>query len=1002
MPLLSRGRPPRWWVALLLLSAALLRAAEPDSAWSVRVWKTDDGLAGNNVTGVAEGPDGFLWIVAGARLARFDGAQLEDATSAGALGPERRLRTVHRLRNGDLAVLTFEGEVLRAGQGRITELPFEPPAARGDDLAEAEDGSLLVTYQNGTVHRWQDNRLQSLGADDGLPPGRSRCYFITDRQGRLWFAKGGTVGLYRDGRFETLQRFSEPIVRLAAAREGGVWICAHLRLLRLREDGALQEIGRVPAANPGAQPTALLEDRTGAVWIGTTISGLFRQAGARFENVPISHREVNTLNEDREGNLWAGTSGGGLNEVLPRAITIEGEATGLPFRAMQAICEAPDGRLWAVAQDGSVVKRADGTWHNAFAPGDGFEGEASCIAADARGGIWIGTRNQRLYCWRDGRLDSWGPEHGLGALVRTIVVAQSGDVWVGSSRPGGLHRLRDGQVRSFPVPERCESVWAIAEDAAGRIWAGGTASTLLRIGADDSVADESGLTGSLPFSIRSLHATSEGALWICYDQAGLARLKDGNFRRITTKEGLSNDNLRLAISDRHGAMWFAAIASVFKVRQEELDAVADGRAARVQPVLYGRDQGIHAILGGTIGALLSRDGRLWLPLATSLAVIHPDRQPQRREPPPVLVTRVTVDDRAVASYGGTLPAPAGVELKDAMLRFEPGHRRIGFDFTALSFSVPRDVRFRYRLENLDDRWIEGGTQRSASYSRLRAGAYRFQVRASSVDGAWPEAGASVAFTVTPFLWETWWFRVGAAAAFSGVVYALARLAATRRVQARLRTLEQQTALERERARIARDIHDDLGSRLTKIALLGGLAERERTDPGRVGERVREISATARQLLKALDETVWAVNPRNDHLPHLINYLGQFAAKFLATAEIACVLELPDDPPARPVTAEARHNLFLAVKEALTNVVRHACARTVRFGCKIDAHTLRIEIADDGLGNAPAADTPDADGLRNMQQRMTLIGGQFAIQSSPGTGTRVTLVMPLARGPGPGG
>ena len=141
--------------------------------------------------------------------------------------------------------------------------------------------------------------------------------------------------------------------------------------------------------------------------------------------------------------------------------------------------------------------------------------------------------------------------------------------------------------------------------------------------------------------------------------------------------------------------------------------------------------------------------------------------------------------------------------------------------------------------------------------------------------------------------------------------------------------------------------------------------------------------------------MWAVNPRNDQLPQLVNYLGQFAAKFLATAEIACVVDLPDEPPLRPVSAEARHHLFLTVKEALTNIVKHAHAREVRFSCTAAADTLQVVIADDGLGCAAGApDDPEADGLRNMRQRMAALGGHFELAGAPGAGTRITLTLPL--------
>jgi signal transduction histidine kinase/ligand-binding sensor domain-containing protein len=983
----------------LLPFAVLLRAAEPGSDWATRVWKTVDGLAGNNVTDVAEDTDGFLWLVAGGRLVRFDGVQLEDYPPAG-LNPDlaQRLRAVRRLKNGDL-FLTAEGAVLRAGGGKIAIHTdgLLPDSTRADTIGEDETGAVLFGYLNGAVYRLQAGQLTQLGEAEGLPGPRGRCVFTTDLQGNLWFAKGGAVGIFREGRFQTLLRLGEPGIRLAPAKAGGVWICSRLQLLHYAEGGAVRPVGPVPASNREALPSALLEDRTGAVWIGTTISGLFRYAGGEFKNVPISHREVVCLTEDREGNLWVGTSGGGLNQVQARSFHIEGEEIGVPFRAVQALCEDPEKNLWAVAQDGTPVRRVGSGWQNIFSPADGFEGEATSIAADRTGAIWIGTRNHRLYRWQHGRLDSWGKAEGLaGAGTRTLLVSATGDLWIGGSRTGSLQRFREGRFENFAVPPHCDSIWALTEDAGGNLWAGGGNGVVLRVDPAGAITDETARTGPVPHTIRTLHATPDGALWIGYNLGGLGRLKDGRFTLVTTRHGLGDDNLRLIISDRHGWLWFAAVTTVFKVQQAELDALAAGGRTSVQSVHYGRDQGLHVVLGGSVGALVDHAGRLWLPLATSLVVVDPERPPPYAAPPPVVITRLAVDDQVVATYGGSLPPPAGAPFTDARLRLEPGHRRIEVGFTALSFRAPKNVRYRYTLENFDDRWLDAGAQRSVSYSRLPAGNYRFRVKATNGDGVWNETGASVSLSVAPFLWETWWFRWAEILVLTGIVFAVARFVAGRRVQAQMRALEQQAAVERERTRIARDIHDDLGSRLTKIALLGGLAARERMEPEKIGRRLQEISDTARQLLKSLDETVWAVNPRNDNLPQLINYLGQFAAKFLATAEIACVLDLPDDPPPRPVSAEARHNLFLTVKEALTNVVKHAHAREVRFSCQLVDGALQVVIADDGLGCAGLTpDDPEADGLRNMRQRMSLLGGRFDLVGSPGAGTRITLVLPLA-------
>ncbi|MBU6409939.1 MAG: sensor histidine kinase, partial [Verrucomicrobia bacterium] len=216
------------------------------------------------------------------------------------------------------------------------------------------------------------------------------------------------------------------------------------------------------------------------------------------------------------------------------------------------------------------------------------------------------------------------------------------------------------------------------------------------------------------------------------------------------------------------------------------------------------------------------------------------------------------------------------------------------------------------------------------------------------------------------------------------------IAERRRAENELVQTRTQHLIEQERTRIARDLHDDLGSRVTQLVLLNELTLQNRVSPGGVMEHAREISTAARQMIQSLDETVWAVNPRNDTLPQLLDYLGSFAGEFLNTAGVRCRFDFPDHPPARPISAETRHNLFLAVKEALNNAVRHARATEVRLRAAISETSLVLAIEDDGCGFDGAPNGATADGLQNMRQRMEAIGGQFEIESAPQTGARIRL------------
>ncbi len=246
------------------------------------------------------------------------------------------------------------------------------------------------------------------------------------------------------------------------------------------------------------------------------------------------------------------------------------------------------------------------------------------------------------------------------------------------------------------------------------------------------------------------------------------------------------------------------------------------------------------------------------------------------------------------------------------------------------------------------------------------------------------------FVVVRF-WQTWWFTVGCASALLGTVGASVRLVEKRKYQQRLRLADQERALERERARIAQDLHDDLGSSLTRIALLSDLLHAENQSPQQVQAHAQKISQTAAQTVQALEEIVWAVRPGSDSLQSLVEYIAHFSNELFEGNGTRCRLNLPHDLPAMPLPPEMRHNIFLVVKEALTNVLKHSGAREVHVHAKATANVLEFIVQDDGNGfasNRAASDTK-RNGLTNMHRRAESMGGKLTVDSTP-KGTTVTL------------
>jgi signal transduction histidine kinase len=337
-----------------------------------------------------------------------------------------------------------------------------------------------------------------------------------------------------------------------------------------------------------------------------------------------------------------------------------------------------------------------------------------------------------------------------------------------------------------------------------------------------------------------------------------------------------------------------------------------------------------------------------------------------------------------------------------VLNIPPGRHRLEFQYTSLNCEAPEQVRFRYRLENLDSDWTDAGSRRTALYNYVPPGDYRFRVIASENNKSWTEAGPILPIIVARHFWQTWWVIALSSLGLLSSVVGVVRIAEKRKLDNRLMRLEQERALERERTRIAQDLHDEMGAKLCRISFLSENARRGENMPLETKCQIASISDASREVLHSLDEIVWAVNPQNDSLEHMASYVAHYAEEYFQMTGIECELDIPAQLRSYPLSSQARHHLFLAVHEAFTNILKHSGATRAKVSVSCNAASFEIVISDNGKGfhplsgngesNGPTAES--GDGLRNMRQRLADIGGHCEVESSPGQGTTIRFVLPL--------
>ncbi len=1000
----------------LITMLAPLASARP--SWFIRNWQSDVGLPDNTVIDITQSSDGFLWVATKTGLTRFDGVQFRPWSAPTAGTQVGGCKAVLGDRRGRLWVAKDQGVVACVDQGRTTTVVGTEHAAGdfGDRyMVEDAEGAVWVSYGGGEVLRIKDGRVRSFTEADGLPAG-GVCRLAVDGMGLLWFSRGDWVGVYRDEKFQPLRNLPARII--TGCRSGGIWGCDNGQLWRYSEGGEPLKLGALPADTPVVTPTAFHEDRDGFLWLGTREAGLFRFDHAGVATATISQQTIHALLEDREGNIWVGTRGGGLSQLKPSVVELLAISPSTQFRPVNSICQDTTGLMWAVLwPNGEILRNAGHGW-TPLSLKDGWSvPNSSCVAADFQGGVWIGTQYNGLFHWKDGAItESLNAENGLcvnsngtaGNQVSALLPTVFGEVWIGTNGPDDRRQVlqcwRAGKFETFDLPLDSGPVVTLAIDSVGDCWAATTKGLLLRVRVN-KLTDETASTFKGAGVIRCLLGTPDGSLWIGYGGQGLGRLKAGRFSHCRMEHGLQDDYISNILPDSHGRLWFAANRGLFCVREKELDDFANGRTKRVWSEVYGRRDGLPQLQAGYDawpGAQRGTDGRLLFAMQSGVAVVDSENLKENNDPPPVLIERVMVNGKILAAYGadGTLaspPSPAPLELchGDAHLHLKPDQRQqVEFDFTALTFIKPEAIGFKYRLHGLDSDWVEAGPRRSATYAQIPPGQYRFQVAACNSNGVWNETGAVVGLTIQPYWWETVWFPVLGTFSAAGLLSAVILLGWRRRHRRQIERLKMQQATERERARIARDIHDDLGATLTQIAMLS-----DSTGTNRLSHKdnLGKIHQVAIAMTQTMDEIVWAVNPRHDRFDQMMMYLDAYAQDYLESTDLQSCVEFPSPLPTRQISAQVRHDLFLAFKEALNNLVRHAAARRVCISLTVRSDGFSLCVEDDGVGfvvdPSAALHAGTGNGLANMQARLASVGGHCAIDSTPGRGTRVVFELP---------
>jgi len=985
--------------AWLLLSVPGGHAAPqpaPARGFSVEVWENNRGLPQSSVLTLTLSREGYLWLSTLNGLARFDGSRFtvfEEGDTPG-LG---RSPVVHLFEDSRARLwMGTESEGIKVLEnGRILSPPSLSLGGQDrtlDAAAEAPPGVVWFHNANGEIWRLAEEGAVPFLLSPNLPS--SHHFLIHEPGGSLWVGTDQRqVAVDPDvapGEL-TLPVVAEvPVARLdylLPKAGGGYWRLANGLVQQWEGTRLKRHVASYPWG-PYIHVSAACEDASGNLVVGTLGAGLYwfepdGQATALSLTNGLSNNYILSLACDRSGTLWVGTDGGGLNRIRRHSFGVLEPTRGM---VVQSVAEDDQGGLWIGANSGGV-----NYWRNGSLTRHLPTLSIRAVLVNRHQQVWVGTRTNGLYRLDNGQFDKPPGSSAVPQEVQALFEDRAGRLWVGTR--DGLASLENGVWSTFTTSQGLSSdnVLALVEDAEGALWIGTDGGGLNRLAHGTFTVirqEENGLPSD---TVTALCMDREGTLWIG-TRGGIARWNQGSWTTFTKRQGLASNFISFLTPDAEGHLWVGSSAGLMRLSLAAMATFAEDATGFVPGRVFGRAEGLpseECAAGSQPAACLSREGTLWIPTTKGLASVRPGDLPLNTHTPPVVIGDVLIEGESQNRNPLLGRAPEKVVLP-------VGRHRLEIHFTSLNLGAPEQARFKYRLTPHEQDWIDAGSIRLARYSQLPPGDYRFEVTACNEDGVWNEQGSSVAVIVLPPFWRTWWFMTGSSALSLVVIVLVVHRLSTMKLQRQVAELRQQEALESERARIARDIHDQVGASLTQVALLGELVESDKDLPAEVEAHARQISQTARDTTRSLDEIVWTVNPSNDTLEGLVTYICKHAQDFFGMAGLRYRLDVPSPLPDISLPPEVRHHIYLAAKEAITNVVRHAHAQHAWLRLRVEPGQFILELADDGRGPAGMDKERAAtrNGLRNMRRRMEDIGGAFLMDQAPEGGMLVRFTVPI--------
>ena len=957
-------------------SMALPLRYKDASTSDIKYIDVDQGLQFPYISSVLESSNGELWIsLAENGVSRYNGITFHNYTIKNGLTSNTVLfifeDSKKRIWFGtEKGVSLFDGKNIiqfTRAQG------FTDFLVSG--ITEDKMGTIWFTTIGDGLFSYDGNSMIHFTSKQGLPSDKlMNC--LVDKNGVLWITSNEGLVSFSEDRF-TLYSSEQGAptsghLKMLLDKKGNIWITSK----GLVEFDGKKFISYLDEkAFHASSIVVMKEDKEGNLWIGSTYDGVLRFDGKTFTKFGIdeglTNCKISCIDIGKTGLIWVGTDGGGLNMVNPVGFFHLGTFNLAATEKVRPIISARNGNTWfGTGQEGVVRLGKDISYFNEKNQVK-FLGQRSLLE-DKNGNIWFGSNDLGAIKYDGRELTSYGPRNQfISKSIFSMLEDKKNNIWFGSGTPAGLTSYSNNRLIHYDNKNGLpgESVLSLFQDREQAIWIGTAKGGLTRL-KNSQLINYSEKQGLFTKDITSIISDKKGNLWLGTIGAGVCSFNGNQFIYYTTREGLSNNNVWSLIQDPNGIIWAGTDNGLNELVQvKNKDTMNEEQRIIFK---YGLQEGLKALDFSLNGAAITASSMIYW--GTGKGIVSrglPSSHQSINLKPPVL-DGIEINDSAIDIFSKNVS-------KHLSLSYDQNH--LIFYFAAIDWSAPSSIKYSFRLSGLDTKWSVPSEEPKAEFRNLSYGNYQLQVRAISASQTW-SLPLIYSFRIEPAWWQTWWFKIVVSLIALLTAFYLSKQIYLAKLRRQGMAMEKQLAVQYERQRISSEMHDDIGAGLSGIKLLTEMTRNKSTDERMTGE-VDKIYQSVGDLSAKMKEVIWSLNMENDNLTNLITYLQKQFRVWLEHYPCKQNIDMPIEVPEINVSGETRRNIYLVVKEAIHNIIKHSNASIVEMSIKCDNNKLKIKISDNGNGTRDSSGNETGNGLKNMKRRVAQMNGKFQIDQHKG-------------------